>query len=84
MDETNKSEQGPGSATLGVAAAVAGWAVPGLGHLLLRRWSKAAVYFIFIGALAYAGLAMRGGVAIRPLFLLMVAEVSVVVRSRDV
>jgi hypothetical protein len=62
MDETNKSEQGPGSATLGVAAAVAGWAVPGLGHLLLRRWNKAAVYFIFIGALAYAGLAMRGGV----------------------
>jgi hypothetical protein len=44
------------------AAAVAGWIVPGLGHLLLRRWSKALVYFLCIGGLAYAGLAMRGGI----------------------
>jgi hypothetical protein len=33
-----------------------------LGHLLLRRWSKAAVYFLCVGGLACAGLAMRGGV----------------------
>ena len=47
---------------MGIAAAVAGWIVPGLGHLLLRRWSKAAVYFLCVGGLAYAGLVMRGGV----------------------
>ena len=47
---------------MGIAAAVAGWIVPGLGHLLLRRWSKAAVYFLCVGGLACAGLAMRGGV----------------------
>ena len=47
---------------MGLVAALAGWIVPGLGHLLLRRWSKAAVYFLCVGGLACAGLAMRGGV----------------------
>jgi hypothetical protein len=47
---------------IALAAAVAGWFVPGLGHLILRKWSKAAVYFVCIGALAFAGLAMRGAV----------------------
>jgi hypothetical protein len=51
-----------GSQPRAVVAAIAGWLVPGLGHLLLRKWIKAAVYFICIGALAFAGLAMRGGV----------------------
>jgi hypothetical protein len=62
MDETMDREVIKGSALLGVVAAVAGWLVPGLGHLVLRRWSKAAVYFLCIGGLAFAGLAMRGGV----------------------
>jgi len=48
--------------TMGFVAALAGWIVPGLGHLMLRRWSKAAVYFLCVGGLACAGLAMRGGV----------------------
>lgn len=47
---------------LAIAAAIAGWLVPGLGHLLLRKWSKAAVYFVCTAALAFAGLAMRGAV----------------------
>jgi hypothetical protein len=51
-----------GNQGMGIAAAVAGWIVPGLGHPLLRRWSKAAVYFLCVGGLACAGLAMRGGV----------------------
>ena len=56
------NEAGRGNQLLGIAAAIAGWIVPGLGHLLLRRWSKAAVYFLCVGGLACAGLAMRGGV----------------------
>jgi hypothetical protein len=56
------NEVGTGNLATGVGAAIAGWAVPGLGHLLLRRWSKAAVYFICIGALACIALIMRGGV----------------------
>jgi hypothetical protein len=62
VSEAVKIEQGTGSSTLGISAAVAGWAIPGLGHLLLRQWSKALVYFLCVGGLACAGLAMRGGV----------------------
>jgi hypothetical protein len=57
-----KGQAMKGNQMLAVVATIAGWLVPGLGHLVLRRWSKAAVYFVCIGALAFAGLAMRGGV----------------------
>jgi uncharacterized protein DUF6677 len=63
VDETMKREaSSKGTQVMGIVAALAGWIVPGLGHLLLRRWSKAAVYFLCVGGLACAGLAMRGGV----------------------
>jgi hypothetical protein len=62
MDETMKSDAVKTNQMMGVIAAIAGWLVPGLGHLMLRRWSKAAVYFLCIGGLACAGLAMRGAV----------------------
>jgi hypothetical protein len=62
VEETVKSESSKGSQVMGIAAGVAGWIVPGLGHLILRRWTKAGVYFLCVGALACAGLAMRGGV----------------------
>jgi len=63
VDETViKEESAKGNQMMGIVAAVAGWIVPGLGHLLLRRWSKAAIYFLCVGSLALAGLAMRGGV----------------------
>ena len=60
--EAIKKHEPAGSVTTGAAAAIAAWIVPGLGHLLLRRWSKAAVYFLCVGGLAMAGLVMRGGV----------------------
>ena len=47
---------------LAPVVAVAGWLVPGLGHLLLRKWSRAVVYFLAVGSLAVAGLALRGNV----------------------
>src|SRR3984893_7950912 len=62
VDETMKREAVKGNQVMGIVAAFAGWAIPGLGHLLLRQWSKAAVYFLCVGGLACAGLAMRGGV----------------------
>lgn len=62
MGETTKVEERAGSLRLGILAAAAGWAVPGMGHLLMRRWSKGVVYFLCIGGLACAGLIMRGGV----------------------
>ena len=62
MSEAVKNELGKGSPALGISAAFAGWAIPGFGHLLLRQWSKAVVYFLCVGGLACAGLAMRGGI----------------------
>jgi len=47
---------------LAIVAAAAAWCVPGLGHLLLRRWAKAVVYFLAVGSLAVAGLLMRGNI----------------------
>ena len=47
---------------MAVIAAAAAWGVPGLGHLLLRRWAKALVYFLAVGSLAIAGMFMRGNV----------------------
>jgi hypothetical protein len=62
VDETMTKGERKGNPVMGIAAAIAGWVVPGLGHLLLRRWTKAAIYFLCVGGLACAGLAMRGGV----------------------
>src|SRR6202021_352371 len=62
VDDTMNRQAGKGTQIIAIVAALAGWLVPGLGHLVLRRWSKAAVYFLCIGGLACAGLAMRGGV----------------------
>lgn len=58
----NRLEESHGSAPLALGAAVAGWIVPGLGHLLLRKWDKAIVYFLAVSVLAVAGLLMRGNV----------------------
>lgn len=48
--------------TFALLFAIAAWAVPGLGHLLLRRWGRACVYFGAVGGLAIAGLLLRGNV----------------------
>ena len=41
-------------------AAIAAWIVPGLGHLLLRRWGRAVFLFLAVGGLALTGFLMRG------------------------
>ena len=43
-----------------LTAAIAAWAVPGLGHLILRRWGRAIFLFLAVGGLALTGFAMRG------------------------
>ncbi len=43
-------------------AAIAGWLVPGFGHLLLGRWGRALGFFVAVGGLAIAGYLMRGNV----------------------
>jgi hypothetical protein len=56
----NQSDS-PGQATgLALLCVVAGWALPGLGHLLLRKWGRAAAFFVAVAGLAAIGYAMRG------------------------
>ena len=47
---------------LAPAIAIIAWFVPGLGHLLLRRWGRAIVFFCAVGGLAISGYLMRGNV----------------------
>jgi hypothetical protein len=42
--------------------AVAAWIVPGLGHLLQRRWGRALIFFLAVGGLAITGYLLRGNV----------------------
>jgi hypothetical protein len=45
---------------MGVLAPIAGWIVPGAGHLLQRRWIRGAVLCACILAMFLLGLAMEG------------------------
>jgi uncharacterized protein DUF6677 len=47
-------------AATSLIVAIAGWIVPGLGHLLLGRWGRAVVLFLAVGGLALVGFVMRG------------------------
>ncbi len=60
MAEKTRRRKAKEQPELAVAAAVAGWLVPGLGHLLLRRWGRALVFFLTVGALAVTGFLLRG------------------------
>ena len=62
MFETEKTAAAKTNQPLAVFAAVAGWFVPGLGHLLLGKWGKALGYFLAVASLAIAGLKLRGDV----------------------
>lgn len=53
---------GAGNAAKAVAVSIAAWLVPGLGHLLLRKWGRAAIFFLGVTALAVVGLLLRGNV----------------------
>ena len=60
VSEENTKSQPARRAALSLLVAVAAWAVPGLGHLLLRRWGRAIVFFLSVSTLALVGLALRG------------------------
>jgi hypothetical protein len=59
-----RGEREKGHAGFGPALffGVAGWVVPGLGHLLQGRWGRACVFVVAVGGLAVTGLMMRGNV----------------------
>ena len=41
---------------------LAGWLIPGAGHLLLRRWIRSALLFASIAAMFFIGIALQGKV----------------------
>lgn len=51
-----------GIRVIAALVAVAAWAVPGLGHLITRRWLRGLVFFACAGGLAVAGFLLRGNV----------------------
>jgi hypothetical protein len=47
---------------LALLVAIAGWIVPGLGHVFLKMWGRAAACFLTVGALVVLGAGMRGNI----------------------
>jgi len=58
LPETRTKQNSAGPALIAIAA----WIVPGLGHLLLRRWTRALGFFLSVGGLVVTGYALRGEV----------------------
>jgi len=50
------------AAVLAPMIAIVAWFVPGLGHLVMRRWQRALAFFVAVGGLALSGYWMRGNV----------------------
>lgn len=62
-DETAAPEAPPQDsrrAAMAYTIGVAGWIVPGLGHALLKMWSRAVMCFLTVGLLVILGAEMRG------------------------
>jgi predicted membrane channel-forming protein YqfA (hemolysin III family) len=57
-----RAEATPRQNPLAFVFAIAGWIVPGLGHLLQGQWGRACIFLAAVGGLAVAGLLMRGNV----------------------
>jgi hypothetical protein len=57
LQRADEAEPAPGSAWLTGAAA---WFVPGLGHLMLKRWWRAALMGGAVWACFFVGMAMGG------------------------
>lgn len=68
MSEPNATENGTTQAAthrnpyVPILIVLLAWAVPGLGHLALRRWGRAILFFVAAGGLAVTGFLMRGNV----------------------
>ena len=54
------AQDGFTGAVFAVAFALAGWAVPGLGHAFLKCWGRALGFFAAVAGLALAGALMHG------------------------
>jgi len=51
---------GPVAERRAAMIAIAAWLLPGLGHALMRMWSRALACLLCVGALVFCGAGMRG------------------------
>jgi TM2 domain-containing membrane protein YozV len=58
--ETAKKTAGSKSNRLGYLALIAGWLIPGAGHLLLRRWVRGLLILASIISMFILGIMMQG------------------------
>jgi hypothetical protein len=50
----------PQTGIMSVVAPLAGWLIPGLGHIIQRRWIRGLLVFLSVGAMFFSGVAMSG------------------------
>ena len=62
---TDAAAKPPAPSIFPLVAGVAGWLVPGLGHLLVRKWGRALLLFGAVTTLAATGVLMRGHIFTR-------------------
>ncbi|MHB1700187.1 MAG: DUF6677 family protein [Acidobacteriaceae bacterium] len=58
----SSSQYAANSSGKSAAILIAGWLVPGAGHLLLRHWFRAALLFVSVVAMFSIGIALQGKV----------------------
>jgi hypothetical protein len=51
-----------GIRVIAALVAVAAWIVPGMGHVITKRWVRGFIFFLCAGGLAVTGLLLRGNV----------------------
>jgi hypothetical protein len=52
----------PQVSILSLVAPLAGWLIPGLGHIILKRWVRGSLIFISVTILFFCGVGMSGKV----------------------
>ena len=62
MANEAKTKAAETSGTMAIVAPLAGWLVPGLGHILLKRWARGGLIFLSVSIMFFAGVGMQGKV----------------------
>ena len=62
VNDARVAESPSKQSSTAILVVVAGWIVPGMGHLLLGRWGRAIVFFVAVGGLAVTGYLLRGNI----------------------
>jgi hypothetical protein len=60
--ERKRAQEPPPFTPMAVVAPAVGWLVPGLGHLVQKRWTRGVLLLVSVFAMFLLGLAMQGKV----------------------